>query len=57
MAEEGSSFRQILNHYFPNAALIRLGEHLASGTRNERLLPTYSLSLIGREGNSPIPGK
>jgi len=57
MAEEGSSYRQILNHYFPNAALVRLGEHLASDTRNERLLPTYPLGLIGREGNSPIPRK
>jgi peptidoglycan hydrolase-like amidase len=26
MAKEGSSFRQILSHYFPNAALILLGE-------------------------------
>jgi peptidoglycan hydrolase-like amidase len=27
MAEEGSSFQQILNHYFPNAGLTLLGEH------------------------------
>lgn len=26
MAEEGSSFRQILNHYFPNTALVLAGE-------------------------------
>jgi stage II sporulation protein D len=57
MAERGSSFRQILNHYFPNAALLRLGEHLASGTRNERLWPTYSLRFMGPEGHSPIPRK
>ena len=30
MAEEGSSFRQILNHYFPNTALTLFGEHGAS---------------------------
>ena len=56
MADEGSSFRQILNHYFPNAALMLVGEQVASSTRNG-LLPTYSLSLIGPEGNSPIPQK
>ena len=57
MAEEGSSFRQILNRYFPNAALVLLGEQVASSTRNEWLLPPYSLSLIGPLGNSPIPRK
>jgi stage II sporulation protein D len=56
MADEGSSFRQILNHYFPNAGLMLVGEQAASSTRNG-LLPTYSLSLIGPEGNSPIPQK
>jgi hypothetical protein len=43
MAEEGGSFQQILSHYFPNTALMQLGEHVASGTRNERLLPPFSL--------------
>src|SRR5207249_9528164 len=57
MAEEGSSFRQILNHYFPNTGLILLGEHVASSTRKERLLPPYSSSLAGPVGNSPIPRK
>jgi stage II sporulation protein D len=56
MAKEGSSFRQILNHYFPNAILTLLEEHVASSTRNERLL-RHSLSSIGSEGNSPIPRK
>jgi len=57
MAEEGSNFRQILNHYFPNTGLILLGEHVASSTRRKRLLPPYSLSLVGPVGNSPIPRK
>ncbi len=43
MAEEGSSFQQILNHYFPNTALMQLGVAVASSTTNERLLPPYSL--------------
>jgi SpoIID/LytB domain protein len=30
MAEAGNTFRQILNHYFPNTALMQLGEHAAS---------------------------
>jgi stage II sporulation protein D len=34
MADEGSSFRQILNHYFPNTALAVVGEHAAGGARN-----------------------
>jgi stage II sporulation protein D len=34
MAEQGGSFQQILSHYFPNTALILLGEHAASNTRN-----------------------
>lgn len=29
LAEEGSSFRQILSHYFPNTALMYLGESVA----------------------------
>jgi peptidoglycan hydrolase-like amidase len=57
MAEEGSSFRQILNHYFPNTALMLLGENVGSSTRNEHLLPPYSLSLVGPAGNSPISRK
>ena len=44
MAEEGSSFRQILNHYFPNTTLTLFGEHDASAL-NERLLPPDSLNL------------
>lgn len=36
MAEEGSSFRQILNHYFPNTALVLVGEHVASSDRNSK---------------------
>ena len=43
MAEDGSSFQQILSHYFPNTALILLGEHAASNTTNEQPLPPYSL--------------
>jgi peptidoglycan hydrolase-like amidase len=39
MAQEGSNFRQILNHYFPNTALVLLGENAGSGARIERLLP------------------
>jgi stage II sporulation protein D len=46
MADKGSGFRQILDHYFPNAALLPLGEHFASDGRNERPLPLYPLSLI-----------
>jgi hypothetical protein len=34
MAEQGGSFQQILSHYFPNTALILLGEHAASNTTN-----------------------
>ena len=51
MAGTGSGFRQILDHYFPNTALLPLGEHIASDTRSEEPLPPYSLSLIwdGRE--------
>ena len=44
MAEEGSSFRQILNHYFPNTTLALFGEHDASSL-NGRLLPPDSLNL------------
>ena len=29
LAEEGSSFRQILNHYFPNTVLMQFGESVA----------------------------
>ncbi len=43
MAEDGSSFQQILSHYFPNTALILLAEHAASNTTNEQPLPPYSL--------------
>ena len=43
MAEDGGSFQQILSHYFPNTALILLGEHAASNTTNEQPLPPYSL--------------
>jgi hypothetical protein len=57
MAEEGSSFRKILNHYFPNTTLMLLGEHGGSSTRKERLSAPYSLSLVGPVGNSPIPRK
>jgi stage II sporulation protein D len=32
LANEGSSFRQILNHYFPNTQLSLLGEHAARPT-------------------------
>jgi stage II sporulation protein D (peptidoglycan lytic transglycosylase) len=32
LAAEGSSFRQILNHYFPNTSLMRLGERVAGPT-------------------------
>ena len=32
LADEGSSFRQILNHYFPNTQLSLLGEHAARPT-------------------------
>jgi stage II sporulation protein D len=46
MAEEGGSFRQILNHYFPNATLSLFGEHVA-GAWNERLLAPDSLNLGG----------
>jgi hypothetical protein len=46
MAAKGSGFRQILDHYFPNAALMLLGEHFASDARGERPLPPYSWSLI-----------
>jgi stage II sporulation protein D len=55
MADKGGGFRQILSHYFPNAALLLLGEHVASSARNERPLPPSSLSLIwaGREFRFP----
>jgi len=36
MAEEGSSFRQILNHYFPNTTLTLFGEQDASRALSER---------------------
>jgi hypothetical protein len=51
MADEGGGFRKILSHYFPNTALMLLGEHFASSTRNGCPLPPSSLSLIwaGRE--------
>jgi stage II sporulation protein D len=32
LADEGSSFRQILNHYFPNTQLLLLGKGVASPT-------------------------
>ena len=32
MAEEGANFRQILNHYLPNTALMLLGECVTSPT-------------------------
>jgi len=32
LADEGSTFRQILNHYFPNTQLSLLGEHAARPT-------------------------
>jgi hypothetical protein len=44
MAEEGGSFRQILSHYFPNATLTLVGEQVAGGSRNERLLPSGYLN-------------
>jgi stage II sporulation protein D len=37
MAEEGGSFRQILSHYFPNATLSLVGEHVADGPPSGRL--------------------
>jgi SpoIID/LytB domain protein len=37
MAKEDRSFRQILDHYFLNAALLLLREHIAGSTRNEQL--------------------
>ncbi len=43
MAENGTSFQQILSHYFPNTALMQLGEHVASSTTNQRLLSPDSL--------------
>jgi stage II sporulation SpoD-like protein len=46
MADKGGGFRQILDHYFPNAALTPLGEHVAGSGWNERPLPPYSLNLI-----------
>jgi stage II sporulation protein D len=45
MAEDGNSFRQILNHYFPNTAVTLFGEHDASSWLNERLLPPDYLNL------------
>ncbi len=48
MAEEGSSFRQILNHYFPNTALVLLGENAANSGRPEPLLPDLRLAGIRR---------
>jgi len=47
MAEEGNSFRQILNHYFPNTALSLFGEHDSSSGLDERLLPP-DFSNLGR---------
>lgn len=44
MAEEGASFRQILSHYFPNATLTLVGEQVAGGSRNDRLLPSGYLN-------------
>lgn len=32
MADEGSTFREILNHYFPNTSLMLLGDRVASST-------------------------
>jgi hypothetical protein len=49
MAEGGNSFRQILNHYFPNAAITLFGEHDASSELNERLLQRDYVNL-GRVG-------
>jgi len=45
MAKQGSSFRQILNHYFPNTTLTFVREHDASSALNERRLPPHSLNL------------
>jgi len=45
MAEQGSSFRQILNHYFPNTTLTFVREHDASSALNGRRLPPDSLNL------------
>lgn len=36
MAEKGAGFRQILNHYFPNAAVLLLGEPVVSDAWTER---------------------
>jgi stage II sporulation protein D len=30
MADEGGTFREILDHYFPNTSLMLLGDHVAS---------------------------
>jgi stage II sporulation protein D len=46
MADKGSGFRQILEHYFPNAAVLPLGEHVTGSGWNERPLPPYSLNLL-----------
>ena len=43
MAEDGGTFQQILHHYFPNTALMQLGENVANSTMNKRPLPPYSL--------------
>jgi SpoIID/LytB domain protein len=32
MADEGSTFREILDHYFPNTSLMLLGDRVASPT-------------------------
>src|SRR5260370_41016454 len=43
MAENGTSFQQILSHYFPNTALLQLRETGASSTTHQRLLAPDSL--------------
>jgi stage II sporulation protein D len=52
MAKQGSSFRQILSHYFPNTTLTFVREHDASSALNERRLPPDSLNL-GRAIDAP----
>jgi stage II sporulation protein D len=47
MAQQGSSFRQILNYYLPNTTLTLFGEHDASNALNERLSPGDWLNLGG----------
>jgi hypothetical protein len=56
MAEEGSSFQQILNHYFPNTELTLLGEHVPSNAVSgvpPRLLPETRIQVD--KYSSPLP--